>query len=95
MFDQSFNPIKFNFEWTGPADPNNPHDIGWYKWDSKEAHKAARKARDEHYRELKARGFIVRKSSQSGCLVKVGGIGTGRPEIEAVVTCYYLHYTEV
>ncbi len=74
-----FDPISFGFIWT---------DDGWYSWDSKAAHKAARQARDKAAREFKAEGKSVKKFSLPGQLVRRGGIGSGKPDVEFVVTAY-------
>lgn len=76
-----FNPIKFGFKWT---------EDGWYEWNSEAAHKAAKEARDKAAKDLKQEGCRVRIGSSSNQLVKVGGIGTGHPEIEHIVTVYKL-----
>jgi hypothetical protein len=75
---QHFNPADFHFEWTSD----------WYKWDRDAAHKAARKARDEYAKALKATGRTVTKSSTPGQLITRGGIGSGRSQIEMFVTVY-------
>ena len=81
---QVFSPIKFGFEFT--AD-------GWYAFDRKDATAKARKARDDAARELKSEGYEVRKFSLPNQLVSMGGIGSGRPHIEEIVTCYGLNAT--
>lgn len=77
-----FNPIDYCFEFT--AD-------GWYKWDRKQASKEALKARNTLAKQLTAEGWVVSKFSLSGQLVTRGGIGSGHPQIEAVVTGYGLN----
>lgn len=79
MDQMTFNPIKYGFEWT--AD-------GWYKWDSKAAHERAKKDRDAAARLAKADGRIVKKWSMGSQLISMGGIGSGHPHIEEVVTVY-------
>ena len=63
-----FCPVNYCFTWTP----------GWYEWDSKEAHKAARKARDEAASLYKAQGRQVKKFSLAGQRITRGGIGSGR-----------------
>ena len=79
---QTFNPIDFGFEWTND---------GWYKWDSKEAHKQAMNARNQAAKEAQAKGNQIRRYVCSGQLITKGGIGTGHPEIQNVVTVYCFH----
>lgn len=79
---QIFNPIDYAFSWT---------DDGWYTWDSKAAVKHARQARDRAVKQLKADGRTVSKFSLPGQLVRRGGIGSGKPDVEFVVTCYGLN----
>ncbi len=79
----SFSPTKYNFKWT---------EDGWYKWDRKAAHSAALKARNARAKELKAKGYEVRKSSQQDCLMSLGGIGTEHPHIELIVTIYRVDF---
>ena len=74
-----FNPINYCFQWT---------EDGWYKWDRKQAHKEARKARDIEVKTLRTRGERVSCFSLSNQLVRKGGIGTGQPDVEFVVNCY-------
>jgi hypothetical protein len=75
----SFNPIDYGFEWT--AD-------GWYKWDSKAAHAAALRERNAEAKRYAAQGRTIRKWSNRNQLISRGGIGSGRPHIEEVVTVY-------
>lgn len=81
MQQQIFNPANFNFTWTD----------NWYEWDRDEAHKAARRARDEAAKAAKAQGKTVTKFTLSHQLITRGGIGSGKPQIEMVVTCYGLN----
>ena len=76
-----FNPIKA-LEFTND----------WYEFDSKAAHKAALKARNAKARELRKAGRTVTCFSMPSQLVSVGGIGSGNPHIEQIVTCYGLNY---
>ena len=78
-FEKSFNPMRYNFTWT--AD-------NWYAFDYAAAHAAAKAARDEEARALKAEGYAVKKRSRGNCLMSVGGIGSGHPQIDMIVTVY-------
>ncbi len=78
---KTFNPFHYCFSWT---------DNGWYEWDRRQAHKEALQARNEEVRRLRREGYDVRCFSLSGQLVRKGGAGSGRPDIEAVVNCYGL-----
>lgn len=80
MFQQAFNPIDYTFEWTDD----------WYKWDYKESHKQARKVRSKAVKDLRSQGYTVRVFTLSNQLVSRGGIGSGQPHIEQVVSVYYL-----
>ena len=80
---ETFNPVDFCFTWT--AD-------GWYTWSYENGHAEAKRERDLRYKELKARGLNPRRRSQAGCLISRGGIGSGRPHVEFVVTVYRLDY---
>lgn len=79
MNQQIFNPANFGFRFT---------DDGWYEFDSAAAHKAAKAARDEFAKEQKAAGRAIRKFTLPHQLISRGGIGSGKPHIELVVTCY-------
>lgn len=74
----TFNPIHFGFKWTDD----------WYSWDRDAAHREARRARDVKARALKVDGKRVKKFSTRDQLVSVGGIGSGHPHIENIVTVY-------
>jgi hypothetical protein len=76
--ERNFNPINFGFTWTE----------GWYSWDQKAAHAAARRDRDGMMRSLRQIGRTVKATSQAGCLMSRGGIGSGHPYIEEIVTVY-------
>jgi len=78
---QSFNPANYNFSWTSD---------NWYDWDDKAAHKAAMQDRNAEAKRLKLAGQTVRKGSRSGNLITRGGIGSGHPQIEMIVTVYTL-----
>ena len=76
---QIFNPVDYCFAWT--AD-------GWYTWDRPAAFIAARRARDEAAREAFKAGHQVRKFTLRDQLISRGGIGSGKPHVDFVVTCY-------
>lgn len=78
----TYSPIDFFFCWT----PD-----GWYSWDKTAATKRARKERDELAKEFKNKGRSVQKFSLPHQLVRRGGIGSGHPEIDQVVTCFGLN----
>jgi hypothetical protein len=80
----SFNPADYCFGWTTGATPADD----WYTWDSKLAHQAARAGRDKAMRAFKAKGHQVKAYSSPGSLISRGGIGSGHPHIEHVVTVY-------
>ena len=77
----SFNPIDYDFRWTKD----------WYEWDSKSAHQAAVADRDKRAADLKKKGYKVQKGTSRGQLVRRGGIGSGHPEIDEIVTVYTFH----
>ena len=79
---QHFNPVDYGFQWTDD----------WYEWDRDAGHAAARAARAARAKELKARGIRPRLTSIPNQLVSRGGIGSGRPHVEFVATCYILCY---
>lgn len=78
LVQASYNPIDYDFRWTKD----------WYDWDSKAAHKKAMQDRDKVAAEYKAKGYKVKKFTSRGQLVRRGGIGSGHPEIDEVVTVY-------
>lgn len=77
---QTFNPINFGFRFVGD----------WYEFDSAAAHKAALKARNAEAKRLRAAGMTVRVWAHPGSLITRGGIGSGHPQIENIVTVYGL-----
>lgn len=77
---QAFNPINYGFRWTKD----------WYEWDAKAATAAAKRDRDATAKALAAKGYAVRKWSNARQLVRRGGIGTGHPEIDEIVTVFML-----
>lgn len=93
MAQETFNPVRYAFNWTQPTDKTNPFDLGWYEWDRKLGHKLARQARDKRYNELRAQGKTPVKYSSKDCLTKVGGAGTGKPDLEFIVTYYGVSYS--
>jgi hypothetical protein len=76
----AFNPINYGFRWTKD----------WYEWDAKAATAAAKRDRDAEAKRLQAQGYTVRKWSNARQLVRRGGIGSGHPEIDEVVTVFML-----
>lgn len=78
---ETFNPVDYGFQWT---------DDGWYKWARQPAHKAALQDRNARARELKRAGWTVRKSTLSSQLIRRGGIGSGKPDIEMVASVYMI-----
>lgn len=82
MDQQIFNPVDFGFAWT---------DDGWYAWDHKLGRELAMQARDKAAKVAQAEGKQVRKFSLPNQLVSLGGIGSGRPHIEEVVTCFWFN----
>ena len=79
---KAFNPVNYFWTWTKD----------WYEWDREAAIKAARRDRDAEAKRLEARGYRVRKSSSPNQLITRGGIGSGHPQIEEIVTVYRLDY---
>jgi len=77
---QTFNPINFGFRWVGD----------WYEFDSEAAHKAALAARNAEAKRLRAAGLSVSVWTNRGQLITRGGIGSGHPQIENIVTVYGL-----
>lgn len=73
-----FSPISFGFEFTND----------WYSFDSKAAHRDALKARNAFAKEQKAMGRRVYNFSLPNQLITRGGIGSGHPQIEVVVSVY-------
>lgn len=89
--ENSFNPINYTFKWMTVV--GNPY--GWYEFDSAEAHRQAKADRDASARALRTNGFTnVKKHSLKNNLMKRGGIGSGHPEIEELVTVYNVSWEE-
>jgi len=83
MSQQIFNPINYFFNWSND----------WYQWNSKKAHEEAKRLRDKEAKRLKEEeGFKVKKFTIKNQLITRGGIGSGKPEISEIVTCYCLDY---
>lgn len=79
---RSYLGVDYGWEWI---------DGGrWYKWDYTAGNKAAKVARDAEAKRLKAEGYTVRKSSQTGNLISRGGIGSGKAHIEVYCSSYTL-----
>lgn len=79
----SFNPVDYHFEWTND----------WYTWNREQAIKDARKARSAKAKQLRKDGWNVRLWSLSNQRITRGGIGSGHPEITAIVSVYYINAT--
>lgn len=82
---RTFNPVDFGFEFTAPE---AGQEFGWYRFDRQTATKAARKARDSEAKRMANDGYTVRKFSMPNQLITRGGIGSGRPQIEEIVTVF-------
>ena len=78
---QTFNPIDYGFEWT---------EDGWYSFDEN-ARKEALRARNKEAKRLREQGYNVRCFTLSNQLMSKGGIGSGRPHIQLVVSVYGLN----
>ena len=83
MDQQTFNPIDFTFTWT----PD------WYDWNRTQAHKQALAARNARAKKLRHQGKRVRCQTLKGQRITRGGIGSGHPQIEQVVSVYMLTAT--
>ena len=70
-----FSPLDYGFKWTDD----------WYTFDRTNAMKAAKKARDEMYKSVGGRKYTL-----SNQLVTKGGIGSGHPQIEEIISVYVL-----
>ena len=89
MPQRMFNPADYAFQWTSPTaeDP-----MGWYKWDSKVAHRSALQDRNKYVMTLHRKGKNPVSFSLQNQLITRGGIGSGHSEINLVVTCYGINY---
>lgn len=74
----TFNPIDHGFRWVDD----------WYEFDSTQAHQAAKDARDQEARRLKATGRKVKRGTVRNQLISRGGIGSGHPHIDLFVHVY-------
>lgn len=83
MSQKIFCPIDFEFSWTD----------NWYEWDREAAHKAALKARNDLAKRMKDAGRLVQKFSLKDQLVRRGGIGSGRPDVEFFCNCYGVNFS--
>ena len=75
---KTFNPVDYGFQWTD----------NWYTFDYGTARKLAKQARDKEVRELREQGHEVTCFCLSNQLITKGGIGSGRPQIEQVVSVF-------
>lgn len=79
-----FDPIKTGFRWTESDDCGG---MGWYEYDSS-AEKKALTDRNKFAREQRKAGKTV-KCSTNRSLRRMGGIGSGHPDIELIVPIYH------
>ena len=82
---KTFNPIDFGFAWT----------TDWYEWDRKAAHSAAMKARNTEAKRLRDLGKLVVKFTMRDQLISRGGIGSGKPHVQEVVTIYGINVRDL
>jgi hypothetical protein len=73
-----FNPMDFSFSFTDD----------WYSFDRKAGHKLALAERNRVAKNLRKQGWTVRTFVLKNQLCTRGGIGSGKPQIEAIVNCY-------
>jgi hypothetical protein len=85
MAQLAFNPVHYGFKWT-----EDGTEYGWYEFDHKAAHKLALQARNAVAKAAEREGKRVHKWTSGGALMTRGGIGSGHPQIEVVVSVYYL-----
>ncbi len=78
MTTQTFNPVDYNFRWTED----------WYEFDSVAATLAAKKARDNEARQLRSEGLSIKCESFRNQFITRGGVGSGHPEVNFLVTVY-------
>ena len=81
MIQKTFNPLDYGFSWTED----------WYDWDSETAKKTALQERNKEVKRLKGEGYTVKPFTMSGQLCSRGGIGSGHPHVEFVVSVYGLN----
>lgn len=86
FIQESYNPVDYWFTW-----PENGPDADWYEWDYRAGHAEAKRVRNERAKELRAAGYRVKCCTEPNQLISRGGIGTGKPHIELIVTCYMLN----
>lgn len=79
---KTYNPADYGFHWTTD---------NWYKWDSAIAHVRAKRDRDSIALQLRHQGKKVNMFTERNQLISKGGIGSGHPHIEMVVTIYGLN----
>lgn len=85
MIQEIFNSINYGFEWTGEGASR------WYSWDEVAAEAKAKAERDALAKELKAKGYSVKKFSSGKNLMSRGGIGSGNPHIEVYAKSFGLN----
>lgn len=88
MAQELFSGVETFFRWTTEADGST-----WYQFDEDAARKHALRERNRRARELERAGYTVRKFSLGKQLRSKGGIGSGKPHIEFLSTCYGLNYS--
>ena len=76
MTDVAFDPIDYGFSWIDD----------WYEYDAS-AEKRARRDRDDFARRERKAGKTV-KCSTNRSLRRMGGIGSGHPDIELIVPIF-------
>lgn len=74
----TYSPIDYTFFWVGD----------WYEFDSVTGKKLAIKARNAEVKRLRSQGWTVKPWTAAGQLVSKGGIGSGHPHIEEIVSVY-------
>ena len=80
----AFDPLRSDlFKWTGDGDDR------WYEFDSRLAHKEALRERNAAARQLRKEGHTVTCWTLPAQLRTLGGIGTGNPLIEEVISVYF------
>ena len=77
---QRFNPVQYGFKWTED----------WYEFAHKAAHRQALADRNAEAKRLRKAGHVVRVSTDRNQLMSRGGIGSGNPHIELLVSVYSL-----
>jgi len=82
---RTYNPLDHGFEFSND----------WYTFDRKAAHAAALKQRNREARDLRKQGYAVTCFTLGEQLVSRGGIGSGNPHIELVVSVFGLNASKV